>query len=475
MIASTRKLGVWNAENGRELKRFPSQPRWGQWRIAWSPNDAWLVVGNYNDDVVRFWDVRDLLPEISAPVVSGWMRGDVPRELQRLPGALSQHLAMGIPAPVSLIRDVWRLTGGQTVETPWLAELASHDGLRRLVALKWPEEARLGLVALLLKQLPFSGWQPPDGVAPVEVRDGLLGCLAHSEACEPVSTESHSAGLRAALEQIDERLLTLLTILGPAAVASDPALPLRLLPRVRELPALSEPQRRLVGLRFQRGSHGPASGSGPGNTRAGIDQRGTWVSLIPSQWALPSNVLAYRHQQRELLYRAREGEEPPRLRPTVLLLDVTPPMFGPPEQVARLAADTVARSLVQARVPLVLVTTSSDQDRELIRPVERASDLLEIWTTRTLNLANSTRSLRLAEAVRRQLRDGVLEPIVLVLSHTWFGWDAEPTKPQHLRGLFIEYPRHAARPSLADVCERWESHPCVANPNLPRILAQLIG
>jgi len=43
---------------------------------------------------------------------------------------------------------------------------------------------------------------------------------------------------------------------------------------------------------------------------------------------LPPDVLAMRHLRGDLLYRAQTGGEPPRLRPTVILLDVSPPTGG---------------------------------------------------------------------------------------------------------------------------------------------------
>ncbi len=395
--------------------------------------------------------------------------------LARFPAALAHHHRLGLFPPLRLLADLLDLTAGTAVPRPWAAELARHDGIQELVRLRWPAPARVGLAALLIHCLPLRGWEPPRGATPSQVRDALHQALSDSEPVEPTPIDIPTTALTNAANAIDDRLLTLLAILGPDAVADDPGLPLRLLPRLDQLPALTEPRRRLVGLRFRLGDDGPASGSGPGSQRTGVDTTGDLRSLLPSQWALPPQVLAFRHERGELLYRARAGSEPPRLRPVVLLLDVSPPAFGPVEAVTRPAADAVARSLIEARVPAALVTTGSRQGGEVVRMLEAASDLVEIWAERSLEPADAGRSLRLAGALRRQLGDGATEAVVLLLSHAWFGSEERvPVVPQ-LRGLFVQYPGRSVRPALSGSCQRWESVASGHRADLSRVLAGLIG
>ena len=90
-------------------------------------------------------------------------------------------------------------------------------------------------------------------------------------------------------------------------------------------------------------------GNAPGAERgqvSGVEiSRSTdWISLLPSQLALPQEILTYRYFRGELLFRTHELAEPPQLRPTVLLLDVSPPTFGPIEAITRVAAFAITRA-----------------------------------------------------------------------------------------------------------------------------------
>ncbi|MDM8551533.1 hypothetical protein QUF72_15710 [Desulfobacterales bacterium HSG2] len=133
----------------------------------------------------------------------------------------------------------------------------------------------------------------------------------------------------------NQRLIFLLHMLGPETVAADPGLPLRLLPDVGSIPPMTSEQRRLLSLRVSfSGTPGRSVGTDPG---ADKDRWAAWRRPPEFGPAFPASepvgharlLLSYRHLRGELLFRAREIAEPPRLRPTVLLLDVSPPTFGP--------------------------------------------------------------------------------------------------------------------------------------------------
>jgi ATP-dependent Clp protease ATP-binding subunit ClpC len=198
-----------------------------------------------------------------------------------------------------------------------------------------------------------------------------------------------------------------------------------------------------------------------------------WGALLPSQLAMPKIVQTYRYIRGELLFRAREMAEPPRLRPTVLLLDVSPPCFGPVEAITRLAAFTMAQSLRKVGVPVVLVTNGDGVgDSETVLELRHPQDLLEIWTMRSLKPANAKRCLQLANVMRESLRDGEgLEPVIIVLTQPWFGAEEEIKEVKELRGLFVQYPGYHTRPVLADVCEIWHS----LEPGQTRGLGQVLG
>ncbi len=176
--------------------------------------------------------------------------------------------------------------------------------------------------------------------------------------------------------------------------------------------------------------------------------------MLPWQLALPEAVLRGRFLRREILYRARSGEEPPRLRPTVLVLDVSPPVFGPVERTTRLAAHVVASSLLDAGLPVVLVTAGG---RGSVRTLERPADLVEVWTERSLEGADEPGALRVARAMRETLAGDALSPVIVLLSHVFYGADEEPPEVPGLRGFFVQYPGRTVRPTMAAACERWES------------------
>jgi ATP-dependent Clp protease ATP-binding subunit ClpC len=50
-----------------------------------------------------------------------------------------------------------------------------------------------------------------------------------------------------------------------------------------------------------------------------------------------------------------------------------------------------------------------------------------------------------------------MEPVIVLLSHPWFGAEEAVSAVPSLRGLFVQYPGQQIRPALARACERWES------------------
>ena len=482
-------IRVWDAKTGIERASFSYKGNYC-WRLAWSPTGGYLATSHW-DGNIHLWDVRHLMapqPTVSFSVgvnhfdtsfAQGTQR-PLPREFRPLPIACAQLHRLNIHPPLAWIDDLLNFTKASThQEFPdqWTADLTRT--LTILQQLHWSDAARIGLVALLLHQLPTDDkWIPPTDTSPTQLRDALTNALK-GDPIPPDAPALPIAPLQDIAKRIDDRLLTLLTLLGEAAVAQDPGLPLKLLPIVHNLPPLSDQQRQLLGLKVRfGGTHGRATGSSPGADRARIGgvetgRRTDWNALLPSQLALPNDVLAYRHDRGELLFRAHEVTEPPKLRPTVILLDTSPATWGLTEQTARLAAFVVARTLHQANIPTLVVTSGGN---EQILTIDKTADLIDIWTQRTLKAAQVPRSLKLAQALRTNLQsEGGLDPIVLLLTHPWFGADDDIPKLSNVRGLFIQYPDYNVRPALADKCDRWQSIKHDQITGLENILGELVG
>ncbi len=481
LIASTSKDGtirIWDTRTGKELEQFYCPDAYAL-RVVWSPDGAFLA-SSHLDDSFRLWDTRHLLPSHTFTIFDPSPTQLLPTYPSLLPTALAQMHRLGIYPPLSLVQDLLDLTGGHPVNNS-LTQLAQEPttGIPDLIALRWSAPARIGLIALLLHKIPFPDWEPPSHISPREISAALQTALK-GEPIEPEAPPPPISLLREAGKLIDEKLLSLLTILGAKAVETEPALPLRLLSRVPDLPALSSLQRQLLGVRVCFGNRsGRSIGNAPGAERgqvSGVEasSKTDWISLLPSQLALPQPVVEYRHYRGELLFRTRELAEPPRLRPTVLLLDVTPPAFGPIEAITRIAAFAVANSLRQADIPVVLIATGEEQDR--ILQLDNPENLVEIWTQRSLSPANEVRTLKLANAVRTNLKDeSGQEPMILLLTQPWFGAEKNMPRVQGLRGLFIQYPSMDVKPSIANLCERWETLAAGKTAELGQILGYLMA
>jgi ATP-dependent Clp protease ATP-binding subunit ClpC len=283
--------------------------------------------------------------------------------------------------------------------------------------------------------------------------------------------------LQQAIAGIDDRFLTLLTLLGPQAVASNPALIVRLSRKLPSLPALAESRRQLLGLRLDLDGEGFAQGQGPGSERAGVQRRGDLRSLVPSQLALPEAVFQARQARGELLYRAKSGREPPKLRAAVLLLDVSPASFGPVESTTRLAAYVLATTLLRARLPVWLLTAGGKGTAALL---EHPADLVDIWTRRTLEPTRPTRALKAARAIRATLTgQSASEPVIVLLAQAHFGAESDDPMPTAkvpgLRGLFVHHAGQTARPPWSALCERWSAVEVRKESSLVTVLGDLLA
>lgn len=479
--SSDRSVRLWDARSSQQRACFQS-PEDYAWRVAWAPSGA-FVVSTHHRDIVRLWDTRGVLPPAAAQPLLGDPSLGLPRALAGLPGALAAALRAGFAVPLSLLRDLLALTGGAAEP----AALAAHPGMRTLARLGWPEPARvaLALVVLALARQHHVFDAPelalPAGSTPAEVQLALAEALASAE-IPPEAPPLPVTALGHALDRVDDHVATLLASLGADACSHDPALPLGLLGRLSEILPLRAPERELLGRRLPTEIEGQTEGTGFGPVRQGISHRGELRALLPSAWALPPQIRAYRHLRGELLYRARAGREPPRLRPVVLVLDASPACVGAVARTTRMAAHVLARSLIAGRVPGFAIAAGGSNT---VRALQHPADAFELLTAQSRAAVDVTRTLAQAQALCESLRDaaqGALPaPIIVLVSHGFFGAEqvdgqlGEQRDVPHVRALFVRYPGQSLPPPWRDRCERWESIDARQPTEITAALARLLS
>ena len=477
-----KKIRIWNTQTGAEVAQFHF-PESTCWHLAWSPNND-FIVSAHTENILRFWDLWAVLPEYrqsESTYTISKTSAPIPLELRHLPNALTQLHRLGIFPPLSLVQHLLTLTSGESTGTELdaLPEAVSSE-LSAVIQLRWSTAARLGIVALLLQGYPSTEWVPPAEHTLTEVRDALEFVLSG----DPVAPDAPALPiifLRSSLQRLDKKMLSLLRLLGPEAIEQNPGLVIQLRHKVGDLPILSTKQQSLIGLRVDfSGKEGAATGYATGSGRREVGgmemgRRNEWNTLLPSQFALPRKLFAYKFSRGELLYRTRRMADPPQQRPVVLLLDVSPPVQSTVEQITRPAAFAVMQSLQKSGVPIYLVTTGEGE--ELVMPLRNIQEGIEIWTKRTWQIANVTKSLETAEQVRNNLWDGNgVEPITLLLTHPWLGAETDVIpRMRGLRGLFVQYPGQNVEPALAKYCDRWESLKSGETENLEAVLGYLFG
>ena len=477
-----RTIRIWNSSTGEEIAQF-SFTEDVCYQLAWSPNNDYIV-STHRNDTLRFWDLWAILPEYR-PAESVLALPEVtvrlPTELRILPDALTQLHRLGIYPPLSLVRDLLKLTGGEKTQTPLDSLLeTSRSELDAVIRLRWSPRARVGIVALLLQGCPLSGWEPPPDADLRKIREGLKVALT-GEMIAPDAPGVPLTFLQESVQRLEQRMVLLLRLLGAETIAEEPGLVLQMSHKVGALPILGAKEQKLLGLRIDfSGREGQSTGYVSGSARREMGdmergQRNEWNSLLPSQFALPRSLFAYKFSRGELLYRNRRMADPPQQRPVVLLLDVSPPVQSTVERITRPAAFAVMQSLQQSGVPIYLVTTGENE--EIVLPLRHVREGLEIWTKRTWQIANVTKSLEMAEGVRQGLWDGTgPEPITLLLTQPWFGAETDVIpRMRGLRGLFVQYPGQNVEPALAQYCDRWDSLKSGETTNLGAALAYLFG
>src|SRR5207302_4215501 len=111
-----------------------------------------------------------------------------------------------------------------------------------------------------------------------------------------------------------------------------------------------------------------------------VARRGTLPQLLPTQLALPEDLLMVRYLRRHLLYRRHTSYLPPAPQPVTIVLDTTPPCFGAAESVLRLAAHLITVTLWEHGQHPLLVTLTAPGTATA---VTSRAQLAQLWTTRT--------------------------------------------------------------------------------------------
>ncbi|MDC3957541.1 WD40 repeat domain-containing protein [Polyangium jinanense] len=445
--SADRTIRIWDANTGLPLARYEF-PEEFAYRLAFSPDG--VLLASTHPCTARLWNTRTTVKAV-APAPRLLSAGPLAADLDPLPGALVALLRVNRSAPLSLLRDLLALTAGQA-SSPDTQRLSRHPGASALASLRWPPRARIALALLLLRDYEDTSFAPPNDISAAEIRFALIDALAGS-ASEPDAPPLPLAYLERALDAVDNRLLALLDSLGPEACADDPTLPLVMLGRLAQLAPRIALDRRLLALRVPAQSLGAAEARGPWLEPSGFSSSGHLLHLVPSQWALPDDLRHYRALDGGLLYRARFGREPPRLRPLVLVLDVSPTSFGPVEAMLRQAAHALAASLLDVGLPAYFIAAGGKNEA---RAIVHRTDLFELLTARAREPVHTGKTLTLAAELCASLpMHGPLEPTIVLLSHPSFGEeDLDVPAPKDLAGFFVHYPGHPREPAWQRRCKR---------------------
>jgi WD40 repeat protein len=322
----------------------------------------------------------------------------------------------------------------------------------------WAPAARVAFAALLAGALDIpEQYTPPADVDPATLLGALVGILgarpgvAVSTPVQAATTRpwrTPLADLRKAAADITDQTVTLLRILGPDACATDPLLPLRLAHYIPQLPVLSQRELRLLaraGGRHVSDSRVAAAGTlaySPGTV--GITRSGPPTRLLPTQLALPHDVLVTRLAENQLLYRQHRTPTPPALEPVTIILDTTPPTLGPAGQALRLAAHLITTTLWEHdRYPSLITLTHPGAATDL----RTSADLVSVWASATLEDPVPALAVALGTAA------AIGQPVVFCTHHHTAPADYVPGPSTRLLTTH-QPPERPPRPSASP----WHAH-----------------
>jgi WD40 repeat protein len=403
VIDGNDNVDLWDSVTRQRLTTL-NQPGTGWVRgLAWSPDGDALAVAA---EAVTIWDIAGVAPA----AVSGELPFDRDTLLRLAVSASSVCAAV----PLSLLADLLMLLSDDPPGE--LRALAAHRGMALLRGLRWPTDARIGLVTLLAADLPReSPYVAPPDASPNDLSIALRRVLS-GISCPPSPRVAPIIPLAAALDGINDRLVTFLELLGHEAVAAEPTLPVRLRHLQDQLTPLTISQRRLLGVRVPLVGEGRSEGGSGGYGRAGIARSGPLDALLLSQLALSPRAFAIRYSRDELLYRTRGGSPPPAPHAAVLILDDTAAAHGQVGVTLRLVAHLAATTLLRRGRRCAVVTLGAPvTDRTMAKP----EDLIGIWAAGTDAPPDPEAAWQVAERVLRDLTGAGGEGRIALLTHVF--------------------------------------------------------
>jgi WD40 repeat protein len=319
----------------------------------------------------------------------------------------------GLWLPLGLVDDVVTLTaplaaGVDPGSGQWadqfhnrlLAGLARHPGVAALRSLGWPPLARATFAGLLASAYPASAaLAPPSGCVGSE----LLAALAGPGGAAPGPRPPDAAGLAAlqdGAESVTPAVVALLSILGPQAAANDPTLPLRLRDQAGQLPDLPPSTLTLLSTAANRAPDVAATGLTTGAVQTSTHspntvRHGPPNRLLPTHLALPRMIRTVQQVHGDLLYRQHVSPAAPPPLPHTIVLDTTPPTFGPIEITLRTVAHLIALTLWQYQAHASLITLTHPAR---VLPLTSPAHLADLWSSRTLEPPEPQRAIQSAAA-----------------------------------------------------------------------------
>lgn len=450
-ISGDVTLRIWDAVSGECLRVLQTQSQGRLFergrRVAWARSGAFLA-SSHDDGFVRLWDVREYATIEQGTVLSQRApRRAPPAGMTRLAGlaaVLQRH--RGGSVSLGLLRDLRRSMVARVENGP----LAGQQKLAALRELGWSGDSLAAVVLLLCGDAQDPEVAVPEGTTPWELESALTAALMSGETCaEEASATAPWAAIQGVLDRLDVgRLVGVLRALGPATCAAHPEVLLALGDLLAKVVPLAAPARRVlasaVPLERREGSAHSALGVVPAGTRPSGPP---WL-LRAWQWGLPEEAFGWWFAQNLLLYGDRQGAEPPRLRPTVIVVDDSVESL-PVEQVVRAGALMLAMALVRARVPAYVLTSAGGR----VTALQHAAQMVEVLAPVDRRVVDPVGVLARAQELARGLGVSGEPPAIVLFTHVYFAADVpQVSLPGGLRAMVVRYPRHRCRPAVLWRC-----------------------